>query len=371
MKSIQFLTLLFIVACLFACKTEDGMQQVELDEAAFLDNYANAIIVPNFIDLQEQLQLLESSATTLVESPTNEQLEECRNAFKAAYIAYQYCYPYLIGPSADIDFNSLANIFPADAIQIDLILEAADLAAIDFDIALYKDTRGFPAIDYFLYRNYGHADSSSVVDEMINQSFQGEYLLFLIHDLKTTVDQIVSNWDSYKNDFLSNEAYDVGSPISILTNNLNQQYEFIINYKLEIPLGIGLFTETGFPDKLEGYYSGFSAELTAASIEAMEQMYLGKSKAGIDGIGFDDFMRSITATNQLSPIDGDIQSNFSAVNQLLSDLNEPFINLLMEDPTPMVAIYDQLRSGIARLKTDLPSRLGVSITYVEGGNDTD
>jgi len=188
----------------------------------------------------------------------------------------------------------------------------------------------------------------------------------VVNQIKNKVDLVANEWNSYKNQFVSNTAVSTGSPISMLVNQLNQNYELFKNNKLGSPVGAKV-SYIPAPEKTEAFYSGFSNDFALASLYGMYELFLGK-----DGIGLDDYIASTGAEKDGQPLQNVILNQFSLVYNGLEALKpNSLASAIIDDFNTVKTIYGQAQNQVVYLKTDLPSVICVSITYIDNTDDGD
>jgi predicted lipoprotein len=121
-----------------------------------------------------------------------------------------------------------------------------------------------------------------------------------------------------------------------------------------------------FPDKTEAFYSGYSLKYLRANIKAIENVWLGRSLVGTDGLGFDDYLNSVNAAN----ITLATKSKFNAIYAKLDAIPEGRLSeIIKTNKEPVRELYAELQGLTQYLKTDMVSALGLSITYASGDGD--
>jgi predicted lipoprotein len=70
-----------------------------------------------------------------------------------------------------------------------------------------------------------------------------------------------------------------------------------------------------------------------------------------------------------SDLDNKIQTQFETVLDLASDLQSPIDVLVDSAPEQLEALYLEMKKLVVLIKVDMPSRLGVLITYNDNDGD--
>ncbi|MFK7949919.1 MAG: imelysin family protein [Saprospiraceae bacterium] len=368
MKTLQISTLLAFVLFIAACTTDPNPTgcDTEFDQEAMFDNIAENLIIPAYTDLKAKVDDLQTKVSDFRLNPTQSNLDILRNSWFDAYQSWQVASQYEFGPAAvEFLFNSLNN-FPLDTAIVNEKIQNADY---DFSSPDAFD-KGFPAMDYLLY---GIAETDT---EIINlyattttPTLHGYYLNNIINDIKSRVDNTYDAWTSgtYKSEFIANTGTAAGSSLSLIVNGFNQNYEYIKREKFGIPSGVLTLQFTN-PTKVEAYYSGRSTELALTALEASQELYLGK-----DGLGLDDYLQAIGTMKNDKTLDAVIQEQFTSAISAIQDLgtSTPLSEIVENEPNEVVNVYNEVTKQLVNIKTDMPSVLCVSITYIDNPSDSD
>ena len=153
-----------------------------------------------------------------------------------------------------------------------------------------------------------------------------------------------------------------------MLNQLVYDYEVLKNYEVGIPAGVQSMG-TLYPQKVQAYYSQMSVQLALLHIQALQNIYLGKSASG-DGLGFDDYLDAAGAKySDGTSLNATIKTQFATAITKLQALSDPFSTQITTNTTAVTAAYTELQKLTVLLKTDMSSSLGILITY--GDNDGD
>jgi len=365
MKNLNYQFLLLLAVLFSACDaTVENPCDVEFDQLAMFQNYANSIIIPAVTDLYNSVNTLETATSNFTNSPTVSTLETLRNTWFDAYIVAQTATMYNFGPAETIFLRSSINNFPLD---VDVVNTNIQSGSYDFDMPDAYD-KGFPALDYLLYgigtneaeileKYTTHADASKYI----------QYLSDVVLDIKTRTDAVYAGWNTngYDATFNTNTGTAAGTSLSLLVNQFNLSYELIKRDKIGIPSGILTLGFTN-PNKVEAFYSGRSLELAAVALNAAKEFY-----SGGNGIGLDDLVLAIGATKNDESLDLLIKNQFTSAENALAALSGKLSDEVDNNADDVEMAYNELSKQVIHIKTDLPSVMCVSITYVDNPSDSD
>jgi predicted lipoprotein len=369
-----------IVCCIISllcfsssCKKKDkstnpDTTKDDFDRKAMLTNVGNNVILPAYQNFNRSCVKLDSTIVDFNLSPDITKLSNLQSIFKDTYRVWQSSSSFGFGPADDAYLSKNTNTFPTDSVKINSNLNST----YNLDAISNLDARGLPAMDYLLF---GLAtDNNSILIKYTTDgqaTKRKQYLAALSAALKTNISTVLSNWSAggnYMNTFLNATGTDVGSSLGQFINQLDFDLEILKNYKLGVPLGKQSMG-TPFPAKVEAYYNGISSELALLQIKSIENIYLGKSIQGVDGQGLDDYLIKINAQYNGGSLNDAIKNQFSAAITKLQVVPDPLSNNITSNPTVVNAAYIEIQKLVVLLKTDLPSALGVLITYEDTDGD--
>ena len=339
----------------------------EFDQTGMLTNYADEIIVPTFVELQELTDRLVEDVNTFAGFPSTETLTAAQTTFREAYALWQHAAVYSFGPAESIDLVARTNPFPTNAERIDAIIASDDDADLNFiSNSANSFARGFPALDYLLF----DGDEATVVDRYHGQSDsqrRGHVAILIALNIEADVKTVTESWqESYRDQFIANTGTAAGSSLSLLVNGLNEHYENIKRDKLGIPSGI---VTAGIPNptKTEAFYSGISVALAEEALRGSSTAFTGGM-----GIGLDDLLLSLDArTADGEPLTAAINAIYDEAVAAVSALPDPLSETIGSDLASVNNAYAAATRNVVRLKTDMPSALCVDVTYIDNPSDTD
>ncbi len=335
------------------------------NQKAMFENVADNLILPQLSDFQTKVNSLEVDLTEFVNNPTEETLLSTRVSFKSAWLQWQNVAQYSFGPAEDVFLRNSVNNFPLDveAMQAKIDNEDTDFSSPDaYD-------KGFPALDYLLYGL--EVGESGVLTFYQTETKYSTYLSAIISDIKERTDAVVAKWEGeYRTAFIENTGTAAGTSLSLIINGLNQNYELIKREKLGVPSGV---LTLGFanPTKVEAYWSGYSTALVQEALQATKELYLGQEKGGLDGLGLDDYLQEVNALKAGDKLDDLIQNQFDVAITTLAGLGSSLSNEAENNKASVESAYAEVAKNLVNLKTDLPSVLCVSITYIDNPSDSD
>lgn len=360
--------LLILSLNITACRDDAPEADQSFDRPAMLRNYADALIIPAFQELNLRVEALEEALRQLNQNTASTELAAAQNAWREAYGAWTYASVYNLGPAAESGLRKslLEEIatFPVSRSKIDTILARGQYNFQDFN----RDARGFLALEYLLFGGPA-VDNATVLQLLQNQATRSEYLLACSQDIQSRVATVLRAWQGpYRAEFLSQTGSDVGSSSSLLYNEFVKSFERIKNFKIELPLGMRPGQSQAEPELVEAYYSGASLDFLALHLEAIENIYYGRDCQGQKGIGFVDYLESVVGGPELiSATEAQweaVQDRFGAIPR-----QQPLSYQVLNQPQPVDDFRLELQKHTRFFKSDMSSRLGLAITFSSGDGD--
>lgn len=354
------LSVLFLSLLLSACdRNQKDPCATDFNQQALLENLGNNHILPQYLALQQAIVAMEQAAQTFTNSPSAAALDSLRNNFRQAYLAWQAVAIFEFGPAENLQLRTALNSFP---LFVQRLEDGISSGVYDLETPAYSFARGFPALDYLLF----HTDPASLVTAFGNANRKA-YLLAVIAQLKTKINAVVQAWQQgYLATFTTTTGVATGTPISLLVNQLCAHFETIKNERLGTPLGVKV-SYVASPERVEAYYSGWSIELAIAAIEASQRIFQGGS-----GQGLDDYLQAAGAEKDGRPLVEIINAQYQTAIQGLRALQPATLSQAIVNSNQAArAAYAHVLNQVVYLKTDLPSLLCVSITYVDNVDDGD
>jgi len=359
---------LTIATAIFSCnkKSDDNKTSTpEFDRKAMLTNWGNNIIAPGFQNLNTAVADLDAAIADFNQAPDGTKLATLQSKLKNVYQKWEVCEPMELGLADQNLLNVNANTFPTSVTQIN-----NNIAAGSYNLAAVSNlsAKGFPALDYLLFGTGAtNIDILAAYTTDANAANRKKYLADVSADIKSMVSAVSADWSSSAtiNNFVNASGTDVGSSLGQMINKMDYDMDLLKNAKMGIPMGKQSMGQL-FPEKTEAYYAGVSASLMVTQVQAIQNIYLGKSAQG-DGLGLDDYLVQINAQYNGGSLNDAIKAQFDATIGALQAVADPFSANVSS--TAAATAYTQVQKLLVLLKTDMPSALGVMITYNDNDGD--
>ncbi|MDX1684525.1 MAG: imelysin family protein [Saprospiraceae bacterium] len=366
MRFWNFAGFILALALLISCNNDDDLKCVNnYDQSVLLTNLADNVIIPDYQKLDESMDSLTLELSRFKNDPDITRLLQVRSAFSSAYLDFQNVSQYQFGPAELVSFRSAFNNFPLNTEELKENISSG-VYVLD-DIERYD--KGFPSLDYILY-GVG-ASPSEIVDFLMANGEYIDYAEEVVQHMVEKLDFVLSEWRvEYRDQFIENQGTNAGASLSLIVNNLNENYEISKRDRLGIPSG-ELTLNFPNPDLVEAPHSQLSLDLLKVSIRATIDFYLGRTDDGTNGEGLDDLLEFIGAEKDGRSLNEIIQEQYDVILQTIDEIDGPLSIAVEQDSDDVIEAYAEISRQVINTKTDMSSVMCITITYVDAPSDTD
>lgn len=356
-------SVLFIASC-----DKDDKSKVNFDRKAMLENYANNLIIPTYQNLKLKTDSLRVAADAFDANPGLTELNALQTIFLNAYRAWQAAEIYEHGPAKDVLLRSSFNTFPTDT---SLIGNNVRTGTYNLETASNFKAKGFPALDYLLF---GLAASDAAILDFYTTDFYAanrlSYLTDIVNEIKTKTDGVLTAWQNgYVEAFKNADGTDVGSSTSELVNEFNYTWELTKNPRIGIPLGKKSL-DIPLPEKTEAYYSGISVELAVLNLKNIRRVFIAEPLNGAaQGSSLKSYLDELGTEHNGQPLSDTILAQFDLAIAKTELIPNPLSDAMTNNLTIVNEAYIEIQKAVVLIKTDMPSAMGILITYQDSDGD--
>ena len=340
---------IFLIGCsLTGCGNDDDDdddvvvvgEDEAFDASPILNNFANAIVLATYTDLDNKAgELLD--AVKALEAATNQaHLQLAQTAWKATRIPWEQSEAFLFGPVDTQGLDPALDSWPVNRVDLDGVLgsgQALTAASID---ALEDTLKGFHTIEYLLFREGDQRKPEDISPREL------EYLVATTENLKAKTAQLANAWAPSGENY-AGEVANAGDTSTIYKSQKDAMQEMIngmiviadevANGKISDPfsekdttLVESQFSFNSISDfqnnirgiqnvyvELSGFVNGVDTDLDAR--------FKTEVQTAIDSIGAipDPFRDSITANR------GAVQAAIDAVSTVQQTLENDILTLVL------------------------------------------
>lgn len=334
-------------------KVEDPIEST-YKKGDMLNHIGSQIILPGFVELNEEITSLKEAWDSLVQQGTEVQLVSVQNHWKSTVLAFQDVKMFEFGPSAQVGLRSSLGTFPTDTVKIKSNISNADY---NLGTASNIDASGLPALEFLFFR-------SNALD-LLAQSNTQAYVNAILNKSTTEIAFVLGQWQSgYLATFQSSTGTESTSAFSLLVNEFNKEYELAKNAKLGIPLGKQSLGIAQY-DYIEAPFARFSNRILERNARLVLKVFQGNGKNGVNNLGFDDYLIALDKSSLATEITTEMSAVISAIAALNDDLRYEIDN----NTSGLNSLYVNMQNLVVHYKTDMTSAFGVLITYQDNDGD--
>ncbi|MDG1780170.1 MAG: imelysin family protein [Flavobacteriales bacterium] len=342
------------------CGRDDILVEEEITQyRTQLGYFEEDIIAPGISEASQDIELLNNAVESFLIAPTLSNLANVQQSHKNAWISFQQISFLRFGPGEFI--IPQLNTFPADAMFLQNALENGEY------VNPANDEKGLPALDWLL--NEANLTADELLTAFTNETTGASRMNVLSvcsNELVANITALESAWQSnYAEEFRSNGGAFAGAGMSLYINSFVQDYELLKRDKVALPLGL-LTLDIPLPDKVEAYHGGYSVELALQHLTSLR-----KSIDGFEGRGLKALLDELGAYHDGSQMDlsDAILTAIQEAQTALEQVPDPLSDTIDVNPQIVQEAYDELQEVVVLLKVDLPSALGISITFTDNDGD--
>lgn len=361
---------LFIGTLLFfftACDNGPDTSTDDFDRKTLLVNMADNLIKPAYNNLLTTTTNLDNAAQSFMASPDLGHLDDLQDAWRTAYTAWQFANAFNFGPAGEEGLQKglieEAGTFPVSEAKVAMALSSGQWNMSDFN----RDARGFLTIEYLIFgENQTPAD---ILAAFATDPARSTFLTAVSGNLVSRVEAVANAWNTaYYNEFINNTGTDSGSSTSQLYNEFVRSFEAIKNFKVGLPLGKRAGQTSTEPKLVEAYYSGQSLVFLKKHLEFIQNIWYGRSQAGVDGVGFREYLEAVEGGGVLIT---NTETQLTALRAALDAVpaSPSMSEQITGDHTKLDELHTELQKLTRYFKSDLSSLLGIAITFSSGDGD--
>ncbi len=360
-KQFLYSSWLLMILILAGCDSKSGLNNqcsVDYDQKGLFENVLKQQIRPGYETLLTNLNKLKIDFSAFQSSPTTGLLNDVESSFTDSYLAWKGVEIFRFGPAEQLQAQSYFNFYP---INISLVEKQLD-SGFDPDNSTLFD-KGLPVLDYFIFKEESPEDRI----QFLTRPDVQEYFNQVVNKMISVATGILADYSNgYADTFISSTGTAAGTTLSLLINALIHYFEDNRRNQLGIPSG-ALTLDIPNPDKTEAYYSSTSLALLKKGVETSRLLYNGKMKGG----GIKDYVTALETETSGEQIANEISNTFNTILSASEKIGKPLSRAVTEDREDVAALYRTMSDQVIHLKTDLPARTCISITYVDNPSDTD
>ncbi|MFM1998706.1 MAG: hypothetical protein RL204_653 [Bacteroidota bacterium] len=340
------LTIVILSAFLSSCKkdpeTTEEIISTDL-QREILEEFTSNVAVDIYTELALHTVTLDENILLLVSETSEINLNNCRQNWKDARLAWERSEAFLFGPVATENIDPRIDTWPVNFQDLEGELASSNAFTAEYIDGLQDALKGFHPIEYLLFGQDGNKTASEFTTREL------EYLAALSTNLRELTSQLSLGWTSGDTNYSSSFAQ-AGNGSGVYSTKLSA-YEEMVNAMIGIcdEVANGKIGEPFLlqdPTLEESPFSANSITDFTNNIKGVGTVYLGKYNA--DGLGIEDFVRE----HNLS-LDAQIKQELAQCEAALINITMPFGEAITSQQVQVQAAIDAINQLASTLETDL------------------
>ena len=326
----------------------------------------DTLIVPRFREVAQGMSALRDSLSTLCDGPSQERLDEARDAWRKARVPWMRSQAMWFGPVMDRRSRSYVDWAPIEPERIEKMLEKRDSVDAEYLREYLASTqRGLGAVEYVLFE-----DDSVVLGKLRHKnSIRCQYLVALGDLIAEETSGVLADWTGHNANGLTYAEYFNGTADDSLIGKSRSMNWFaprcsmsrtITDMRLGKALGVDGITADA--DALLGGDGHSVVADMRNQVLGMRDVYLG-GDAG-SGLSVSALARGLSEET-----DDRMRTAFENALKALDELEEPLRETIQSDPQAALNAHAALKQMQLTLSTDIVSLLDVTVGFADTDGD--
>ena len=326
----------------------------------------DTLIVPRFQEVAREMGALQASLYALCDSPSQERLDEARDAWRQARVPWMRSQAMWFGPVMDRRSRSYVDWAPIEPERIERMLEKRDSVDAEYLSEFLASTqRGLGAVEYVLFE-----DDDIVLSKLSgSDSIRCQYLVALGDLIAEETAGALADWTGDNEDDVSYAAYFNGTADDSLVgksalNELVRTSVFISRAIADMRLGKALGVD-GVHADTSALFGGDGHSMVADmrnQMLGMQDVYLGGDADS--GYGVSALARGLSVET-----DERMRKAFEDALEAIDALEEPLRETLQRDPQAALEAHAAIKHMQLTLSTDIVSLLDVTVGFADTDGD--
>jgi len=277
---------------------------------SILKGYTDNVVIATYLDLKNKTLALQNACDSIMNDPTQSNLNAAAEAWKAARQPWESSEGFLFGPVSYLGKDPSMDTWPLDEGQLNNVIESDFELSPDFvRNGLGESLRGYHALEYLLFENGQPRDVSALNER------RREYLLSVSVVLAEDAEIVYDAWISGFGDEFKN-AGNTGSRYSSQTQAVFEIIDAMSAIADEVGNGkIGTPFGTSNTSEVESQFSWNSLIDFSNNIRSIRNAYLGEYGTETSGVGLDEFIKSKDEELN-SKVLNEIDATITAINAI-------------------------------------------------------
>lgn len=190
MKKTILLSTITALSLFCACNKKTTQTQGNELETSILYNTAHEVCKASYVTLNQESVNLENAIVLLQTTPSQQNLQTCRDKWKALRMTWEQTESWLFGPISADNIDPRIDTWPVDFNAIDSVLNTSNVLNETYINQLDDALKGFHPIEYFLWGSNGNKTYSDFTPRQL------EFLVALAHNVTKLTGEVKSTWEN-------------------------------------------------------------------------------------------------------------------------------------------------------------------------------
>ena len=321
MRSLPRLLAVLAVITTAACGDDGGSTPTGFTDAVVISDFADKVVVPTYMLLQDRATALHNAAVSLRSFSTEPNLSAAQTAWIDMRSPWEQSEGFLFGPVSAAGYDPAMDSWPVDRTDLEAVIASSDPLTPEFIHNLPETQKGFHTVEYLLFGEL----RDRVVTDLSPREL--EYLTGLTQELVDVTTLLENSWttapvgmQSYRDVFATagqagNTAYpSLESAAQEILGGMAGICDEVANGKIAGPY------DAHDPNLVESQYSFLSQDDFANNMRSVLNAYTGDVQdAGTTGRGLDEVVKAIAPG-----LDQRIHNEISDAIRKINDIPPPF-----------------------------------------------
>lgn len=328
-----------------SCK-KDEVEPIALivNNQDVINDISNNINASTYLQLKTNTADLYTACLVFSSNSTEQNLNICRDFWKAARSTWEQSEGFIYGPVATENIDPRIDTWPVNFVDLNAQIYGANEFTDSYVNNLEDALKGFHPIEFLLWGQNG----TKTYNQFTHR--EKEYLVALTKNLEALTSDLYNQWntsvtDSYIHHFKNPSA------LNPYYSNKKSVIQEVVNAMIGIcdevaSSKIGEPFINADPSLEESPYAQNSMTDFRNNIKSVQNVYLGKFNS--DGIGLEDLVRKYNLS-----LDNTIKAKINTSITALNNITDPFGTAIISQPTQV----QNAITAIEDLKNTLESQL--------------
>lgn len=359
MKNIKYLILFFSLTLSLACNEDDGSDN-SFNVPSLISSQIEEQILPSVNDFVKASSELNTAITRYSNETTESNLLEARNEWKNTVAAYEKVYTFNIGEVRENFLHLIIYPWPISTEAVEnVMINNSEINQQVID-ELSPRAKTFAALEYLLFKG----DLAATNNEFLASSERLTYLKFTADYITSLSLRIHNVWSpegtNYASRLISNRETGIDGSFNLFFNGIYNAIDTGKVTKIGKPAGLENSSVTN-AELTQAHFSNNSLSLLKSSIKSIENAYFNA-----DGIGIDDYVLSLTKTDDLNNV---VEQKIAAVYNAIDAISTNLVIAIENEPQLVSTLHSKLNDLRIVFGVDMRSALSIVITSTDNDGD--